>query len=170
MMKNKCLFIFGLLLISLSASSAFAGGVRFNLLGTSDLSQNSGATSAIGYGAGGSLEFKMGSAVGIEAGFIYTFRNMTQMGLTHGIYGDIPLVFRFYFGNILSIGLGGFYELPMDSVMTSYYGVTADITIRAPLGPKAAFILRPRYSYDLVNTGSNQLNFLSGIAGFQFGM
>jgi hypothetical protein len=167
-MKLKKIMLLGMAISTLTVSSAYAG-VRLNLLGGVDYNMSSGAVTNIGYAAGGTIEIRSGS-VGFESGFIYTLRDMSHTGGGIGTYGDIPVVLRLHLGRAVSLGLGGFYELPMSSTVSAFYGATADITIRASLGRKAAFILRPRYSYDLSNTGASQLNFLSGLAGFQFGM
>jgi hypothetical protein len=171
MMFKKVLWLF--LLTTVASSSVWAGRVRFSLVGTADYNtyNENGAKGELGFGAGGLLEFRFGTKVSLETGMIYTRRVVGFEGMKYySNLGDIPVVLRFALGRVFSIGLGGFYELPFESGAVGYYGATADMRLAIPMGASTAFILQPRYSYDLKNTAPGQVHFISGIAGFRFGM
>lgn len=207
-MKNSLLFSSVLVLTLLSAFS-FGGdnkrGTQIKFLGLYNnpvlkLDPTTGATVAnkTGFGGGMMIEFPLGSKVGFEIGAVYTpyIYGLTSSGLDWTISWNMihaPALFRFHFGNVFSLGLGGYYGMAMgkmklkatalgqtveaeddlDSAAKSDYGVVGSMGFTFRLGKSMRFILEGRYLHGLKNLSASSsttayFSHMQGLAGFGF--
>ena len=169
----KALSIMGLVASSGLSPSLAQAGVKFSLFGAGQRllgTTADGSTIDIGFGGGAALELGLGTSLSLDAGGIYLSRSASLAGTTFTTRAaQIPVGFRYRMGSMFSIGLGGWYELPMDSSGLSDYGAQANLRLSIPIKFAALFI-EPRYNYGLrtFDDGS-QSSEIVGLVGLTFG-
>ncbi|MBC7691559.1 MAG: hypothetical protein H7222_07295 [Methylotenera sp.] len=170
-------------LVAFSAAAADNNGPMFSVVGSAIQSQSRESGNGItldgklGLGGGLLVAIPTGHDFGFEIGGLYFNRkfdkigsNVTNTGFSQkSIY--VPADFRFGLAEVLSLGLGGYYDLALDGGNDNDYGLQGGLRLSFPMAATTAFILDGRYSYGLRTDvfGSRSKDIIA-MAGFTFNM
>lgn len=198
-MKKLSVYLIAVLALCFS-SSVFAKGVKLGLVGTANMTKertNEPAPASprsysyegeMGYGGGAIVDFGMSQHWDFEIGGLYYEekpKKLTDNSVAHTEQTDlqkhkvleVPILFRYWFGRVVSFGLGGFYKHYMsnptntvsikntttnaavgtatttDVVNTPKYnaGLEASLGIDLPLSQRCSFMIDGRYQFGMVN-------------------
>lgn len=197
------------LALAFRAPSAWAVAISVDAAGNySSLSEQDGGANdhpaKLGLGVGAELQMIISGPWGFDIGGFYMQRKYgtsvpgsttdittTQQGL------EFPFLMRYWVGNVVSFGLGGYYfkytgDLSTDtqplgggtttttqtydqaSQSTSDYGLAASIRFDFPLSLTTGLVLDARYELGLANnftnsSGSAYFRDVTGFVGIRFG-
>lgn len=206
---TKLFKILAVMIVAIATSMPAMASPKFSFFGGVDQvsirkTNITGAyTGKLGMAGGLGVEFMLGSKVGLELDAIYVQRkwDLTASGITvttAASYVEVPLLLRFWLGQVFSLGAGGYYAqgigklkltsslssltLP-DASFTSYglkskdYGAVGVAGFNFKLGSSAAFLLEGRYVYGLSEglqpgpaaSASWKFSDIQGFAGLRFG-
>jgi outer membrane protein W len=175
--KILSVIVLGAVLVSFQAWA----GPSFSLVGDAIYSKPYGTgvsadtKAKIGYGGGLLAEFRLSPRVGMELGGLYLMRNFHSNGaLLTSTVVQAPLLFRYWFGRVVSMGLGGYYSTAIgDNVKSKVDGTTTDVAYSSlgfkktdygavgslgfsfRLSNSAAFLIDARYTYGLADIDTN---------------
>lgn len=152
-MKKQSLLALVVLTMGLMSNPAQAV-TQFSVVGAGSLGLNK-ETIAVpvlgsidvkgGFGYGGGLLVNFGMAANsLELGAIYLSRPVDVAGAKTS-YGFVHIPAMYRFGSVLSFGLGGFYDVALDSGNSSNYGLAAGPRFSLPGG----LFFDARFNYGL---------------------
>ncbi len=159
-------------LVALLAPAAHAiPGVSFGIMGGANLNlpNTTGLTGMIGYSVGpsvglGPLEVSaLYSSYGTE--ITIPVLNVTQSVSSNFL--DIPVLYRIGAGP-LSVGLGGFYSICMESTCTTSdnnYGATASVRASVPV---VGFFVDGRFNLGLRDSAGSKASSMAVLLGYDF--
>jgi hypothetical protein len=135
---------------------------------------------ALGIGGGLLLETRSSPNFGIEVGGLYHARKFGTGNVNYTLNAvQVPLLFRLYLSNYISLGLGGFFEYGVgdayagNNVNKTNYGAMGSLGIYIPVGATTKFIIDGRYGYGLKDISDGPFNIktrdIQILAGLRFG-
>jgi hypothetical protein len=184
--------------------------LKFSVFGAGNLSNLKDSAAAttvtnsakLNFGGGAQFEIMFGQVVGLEFGGIYLGRKFSQTDSTVPItlestytYVQIPLQLRFWLGRFVTLGVGGYYAIPVGDIKfsalgiegtstyagaglkTSDYGLLGSLGFNIPLGPAVGLMVEGRYAMGLQDlnvtanpAGTVKWSDIQFLAGLRFGM
>lgn len=179
------LFVLGI--FASSAAFASGGGMKISVVGAGSYGLNSvsgtepisGATyevkGALGYGGGLLFAFPMGATTDFEVGGVYSIYKIktatTFLGATEEVTTDspavhIPAAVYFGLGRMVSLGLGGWYDVGMgDNSGTSNYGAQGGLRFRL----SQSVFFDGAYNYGLKDVNGQKSSGVMALLGFTLG-
>lgn len=131
-----------------------------------------------GFGGGVLLGANLGRATQLELGGIYNQKKWNDGAVPAGFDTEydtiqVPLLLRFMFGNVLSLGIGGYYDVALENAAEDDLGVTGSVALNFPLGRTVGLWLDARYNYgfsDLLDAtaGSQESSAFQTLLGLRF--
>ncbi len=198
-----------LLAVCFFAAAPTAQAVKFSAVGALNMSEPKSAgttyTAKNTYGGGAMLEFGLGPLFGFEIGALSLPRkyeySTTTAGVTSSVVAtqkmlQVPVLFRVYLANVLSLGVGGYYSKFKGNYETeantlgirtttsstyssvgytdSDYGFVSSIAIYLPLAPLFRIVIDGRYTVGIKDNAIDpatefKYNDIQALAGFQLG-
>lgn len=182
--------LFALLIFLTGAQSGFAslsvfgtGSYLLNKVGDASIS----AKGSLAYGGGALLSLGLGRWTSFEFGGIYARRKVTtsrsaELAALMGVDSDttvqsrwihMPGMFRLGLSRSVSLGLGGFYDHPLDTGEQSNYGASGSFRVSFPMHHALYFFLDGRYNLGLKSQnslfGTEKSREALALVGFTFG-
>jgi hypothetical protein len=153
-------------LLALLAPAAHAiPGVSFGIMGGANLNlpNTTGLTGTIGYSVGPSVGLGP-----LEVSALYSSYGAEFLGVsTSSNFLDLPVLYRIGAGP-LSVGLGGFYSICMESSCTAdnnNYGATASVRASVPV---VGFFVDGRFNLGLKDSAGSKASSLAVLLGYDF--
>ena len=140
-------------------------GVSFGIMGGANLNlpNTTGLTGTLGYSVGPSVGLGP-----LEVSALYSSYGTEFLGLSvNNNFLDLPVLYRIGAGP-LSVGLGGFYSICMESACTAdnnNYGATA--SVRASI-PVVGFFVDGRFNLGLKDTAGSKASSMAVLLGYDF--
>jgi len=153
-------------LVALLAPAAHAiPGVSFGIMGGANLNlpNATGITGSVGYSVGPSVGLGP-----LEVSALYSSYGAEFLGVsTSSNFLDLPVLYRIGAGP-LSVGLGGFYSICVESTCTmdnNNYGATA--SFRASI-PVVGFFVDGRFNLGIKDTAGSRASSMAVFLGYDF--
>ncbi len=158
-----------------AAQFSVLGGVNKPLTPSSVSAGFSTLKPAIGYQGGLLVEFPLSSRFGLELGALYqSLRTTVTVSGTDSTSTSknlqAPGLFRLWLGRVISLGVGGYYGLSLESGNDTDGGLLGNLQFSLPLGGSSAFVVDGRYLYSLEDPGNlDRYTEVQAMIGITFG-